>query len=292
MVPVGPAVANQLEAGYRELRVFSQEWQDELRCAVEVGPLGEEKVSQPLWPQSVGPAAARIEDFEMSEPLISSDPFCAARCFHGEASAEGTLEPVQAGPAEFPDGSLSTRDFATYHVIYKDAKTAFLLKPSLRPSAYYGRKPLQKILKGLTVGLPVVRGFDRSIWDKLHEKKKSTSNLKGSRGSFSAAVAMSTSSTDTCPGCGAEKACGNITDLVLVAHGIGQKFAERVESFHFTHAITAFRRSIQLQAKDGSVQSILRGGHNGIMVLPGQCSKHSVALLRSYRLISTPPIAV
>ncbi|ROW06457.1 hypothetical protein VMCG_04464 [Cytospora schulzeri] len=155
MVPVDPAVANQLEAGYRELRVFSQEWQDELRCAVEVGPLGEEKVAHPLWPQPVSPAAARSEDHEISETPISSDPFCAARCFHGEASAEGTLEPVQAGPTEPPDGSVATRGFATYHVLYKDAKTAFLLKPSLRPSAYYGRKPLQKILKGLTVGLPV-----------------------------------------------------------------------------------------------------------------------------------------
>lgn len=283
MVPVDPAVANQLEAGYRELRAFSQEWQDELRCAVEVGPLGEEKVSQPLWPQLVAPAAASNEDLDIPEPPISSDPFCAARCFHGEASAEGTLEPVQAGPTESPDNSVSTRGFATYHVIYKDAKTAFLLKPSLRPSAYYGRKPLQKIMKGLTVGLPVVRGFDRSIWNKLHEKKKQIPNIKGSRSSISGAAATGTSSPETCPGCGAEKACGNITDLVLVAHGIGQKFAERVESFHFTHAITAFRRSVQLQAKDGSVHSVLREGHNGIMVLPGQYLQNNITLLRSYR---------
>lgn len=268
MVPVEPAVANQLEAGYRELRAFSQEWQDELRCAVEVGPLGEEKIAHPLWPQPVAPAAVESGDLEMSEPLISSDPFCAARCFHGEASAEGTLEPVQTGSNESPDSSASARGFTAYYVIYKDAKTAFLLKPSLRPSAYYGRKPLQKILKGLTVGLPVVRGFDRGSWDRLHEKKKRPFNIKASRSSVSAAAATGTS-PGICPGCGAEKACGHITDLVLVAHGIGQKFAERVESFHFTHAITAFRRSVQLQAKDGAVQSVLREGHSGIMVLPG-----------------------
>lgn len=272
MVPVDPAVANQLEAGYRELRAFSQEWQDELRCAVEVGPLGEEKVAHPLWPQPASSVAARGDDLEISEPPISSDPFCAARCFHGEASAEGTLEPVGNGLTESPDGSVFKRGFATYHVLYKDAKTAFMLKPSLRPSAYYGRKPLQKILKGLTVGLPVVRGFDRDSWDKLHGKKR-TPNIKDSRGSVSAS-AMGTSSPETCPGCEAEKACGRITDLVLVAHGIGQKFAERVESFHFTHAITAFRRSVQLQIRDGSVQSVLRDGHNGIMVLPVNWRHH------------------
>lgn len=268
MVPVEPAVANQLEAGYRELRAFSQEWQEELRCAVEVGALGEEKVSHPLWPQHVSPAAATSEDHAIWEPPISSEPFCAARCFHGEASAEGTLEPVQAGPTESPGSSSSARGYAAYHVIYKDARAAFLMKPSLRPSAYYSRKPLQKILKGLTVGIPVVRGFDRGSWDKMHEKKR-TPNMKESRESTSAAAYMEASSPENCPGCRAEEARGQITDLVLVAHGIGQKFAERVESFHFTHAITAFRRSVQLQVKDESVNPILRKGHNGIMVLPG-----------------------
>ncbi|KUI73881.1 hypothetical protein VM1G_09225 [Cytospora mali] len=274
MVPVEPAVANQLEAGYRELRAFSQEWQEELRCAVEVGPLGEEKVSYPLWSQPVSLPAARNEDDEIAEPPISSDPFCAARCFHGEASAEGTLEPVQAGPTESPNGEASARGFAAYHVIYRDAKIAFLLKPSLKPSAYYSRKPLQKIMKGLTVGVPVVRGFDRDSWDKLHEKKKRPSIMKGSRDFASSADAMGATSPENCLECGAERASGHITDLVLVAHGIGQKFAERVESFHFTHAITAFRRSVQLQVRDGSVRSVLREGHNGIMVLPVNWRHH------------------
>lgn len=270
MVPVDPTVANQLEAGYRELRAFSQEWQEELRCAVEVGALGEEKVSHPLWPQPVTAAAAESEDDGILEPPISSDPFCAARCFHGEASAEGTLEPVRADPA-VPHGSLaSARAFAAYHVIYKDAKTAFLLKPSLKPSAYYSRKPIQKILKGLTIGIPVGRGFDREGWDTVHEKKKRAPSTKGLRGSISSAFPIGPSSPEKCPGCEADQARGQITDLVFVVHGIGQKFAERVESFHFTHAITAFRRAIQLQVREESVKSVLRDNHNGIMVLPSQ----------------------
>ncbi|KAK7747931.1 hypothetical protein SLS53_001183 [Cytospora paraplurivora] len=268
MVPVDPAVANQLEAGYRELRAFSQEWQEELRCAVEVGSLGEEKVSHPLWPRPVSAAAAESEVDGILEPPISSDPFCAARCFHGEASAEGTLEPVQAGPTAPLSSSASARAFAAYHVIYKDAKTAFLLKPSLKPSAYYSRKPIQKILKGLTIGIPVVRGFDRDSWDTIHEKKKQAPSTKGFTGSTSSAFPIEPSSPEKCPGCEADQARGQITDLVFVVHGIGQKFAERVESFHFTHAITAFRRAIQLQVREGSVKSVLRDNHNGIMVLP------------------------
>src|SRR6202012_814156 len=89
MTPVEPAVANQLEAGYRELKAYSETWQDELRCAVEVGALGEEKVSHRLWSDD---RISRIrggvaEPAEPAEPAISSDPFCAARCFRGEAAA-------------------------------------------------------------------------------------------------------------------------------------------------------------------------------------------------------------
>ena len=56
--------------------------------------------------------------------------------------------------------------------------------------------------------------------------------------------------------------------LVLVVHGIGQKLAERVENYHFTHAINAFRRAINVELKNDAVRAVLRDGQNGIMVLP------------------------
>lgn len=158
MVPVEPTVANQLEAGYREMKPYGETWRDELRCAMQVGALAEEKLSHPLWADQ---AQRRRKDATSGEPadlLISADPFCAARCFRGEAAAEGTLEP--AGSETTPDSKPpETRSYLNHHVIYKDAFTAFLLKPSLRPSAYYGRKPVSRIIRGMTVGLPVVRGF-------------------------------------------------------------------------------------------------------------------------------------
>lgn len=265
MIPVESAVANQLEAGYRELRPWSEEWKVEIRCAVEVGAEGEEKISWPLWPKSESQAANRPAEEEALEPPISSDPFCAAHCFQGEAAAEGTLRPVVGGKAEAADSP--PRNYATYHVVYKDASVAFLLKPSLKPSAYYSRKPVSKITKGLTIGVPVIRGFDRSAWDELHEKKR-TNNAEWRR----KVVPDSNDHRDlpelNCPGCEAEKKCGQVTDLVLVAHGIGQKFAERVESYHFTHAVTAFRRSINIEVESGTVKPVLREQFNGIMVLP------------------------
>lgn len=275
MIPLEPAVANQLEAGYRELRPYSQTWKDEVRCAVEVGAEGEEKISFPLCPKSDTPASGNLEDRGTAEPSISSDPFCAAHCFRGEAAAEGILEPVSTGTTQVAEIS---RSYPSHHVIYKDGNMAFLLKPSLKPSAYYGRKPVSKIMKGLTIGTPVVRGFDRDIWDELHDRKKRMApNTKQSHKTIFATDRHVNSPQAECPGCEAETDRERVTDLVLVAHGIGQKFAERVESFHFTHAVTAFRRAINIEVGSETVKPVLRDGFSGIMVLPVNW-RHSLSL--------------
>ncbi|KAI0441475.1 DDHD domain-containing protein [Xylaria telfairii] len=263
MRPIDPSVANQLEAGYRELKPHTETWNDELRSAVEVGPLGEEKVSHPLWPKLPNPGSTRSDD--MADPLLSSDPFCAARCFHGEAAAEGTLLPSANEDNSSP---LHTqRKFEQYHVIYKDEENAFLLKPSLKPSAYYGRRPVSKIVRGMTIGIPVVRGFNYEVWKSKHQKKGTQQRIVSQRHLY-----PPNSHTDnrngTCLACKAEKDRSQVTDLVFVVHGIGQKLAERVENYHFTHAINAFRRAINVELKNDAVKAVLRDGQNGIMVLP------------------------
>ncbi|KAK0706627.1 DDHD domain-containing protein [Lasiosphaeria miniovina] len=265
MAPVEPAVANQLEAGYRELRAWTETWSDELRSALDVGALGEEKVTHRLWPD-VSDKRLKSKCGFAQEPLISCDPFCAARCFRGEAAAEGTLEPVK------PDDEASTsppehRSYPNYHVIYKDASAAFLLKSSLKPSAYYGRKPVSKIMKDLTVGIPVVRGFDAAKWERMHEKQKAPS-VRDYRPTLQATAPGESAEQAGCAACELQKDRGHVTDLILFAHGIGQKFAERVESFHFTHAINSFRREVNVELESPAVKSVLRPEQNGIMVLP------------------------
>ncbi|KAK4455583.1 phospholipase DDHD1 [Podospora aff. communis PSN243] len=265
MVPVDPAVANQLESGYRELRPWTETWRDEIKSALYVGAVGEEKVSHQLWPD-VADKRSKAKEGDPEEPPISSDPFCAARCFRGEAATEGTLEPVHS-EEEAATPRPESRSYASYHVVYKDSSAAFLLKPSLKPSAYYGRKPVSKIMKGMTVGIPVVRGFDLATWERIHEKGKKPSPQP--KGKPDAGVENSSVSGQAqCLACQQERDRGQVTDLVLVAHGIGQKFAERVESFHFTHAINGFRRAVNVELETPLVKSVLRPGQNGIMVLP------------------------
>ncbi|KAI0451834.1 DDHD domain-containing protein [Xylaria acuta] len=263
MRPIDPSVANQLEAGYRELKPHTETWNDELRCAVEVGPLGEEKVSHPLWPKRPNSSGKKSDD--MVDPLLSSDPFCAARCFHGEAAAEGTLLPSANEDNSSP---LHTqRKFEQYHVIYKDEKNAFLLKPSLKPSAYYGRRPVAKIVRGMTIGIPVVRGFDYEVWKSKHQKKRTQQQII-SQGHPRPSNSHGDNRNETCLACKVEKDRSQVTDLVFVVHGIGQKLAERVENYHFTHAINAFRRAINVELNNDAVRAVLRDGQNGIMVLP------------------------
>lgn len=57
-------------------------------------------------------------------------------------------------------------------VIYSDERNAYILRPSLQPSAYYGRRPLANyIRKSRAIGIPVCRGFDQEKWDRINTSK-------------------------------------------------------------------------------------------------------------------------
>lgn len=275
MYPVEPAVANQLEAGYRELRPWSETWSDELKSAIEVGAAGEEKVSYRLWPENLKRKASGNDyspmDFPNDQLDLVTDPYCAARCFHGEVAAAGSTEDLKT-TEKLPATAEIMKRYPNSHIIYKDTRHAFILKPSLQPSVYFGRKPVAKILKGLIVGIPVVRGFEWKAWDKLHP---STKNI-AAKNAEEAAANASTASNKTraaipksaCPGCLRDDDRIPATDLVLVIHGIGQKLSERMESFHFTHAVNSFRRSVNVELGNEAVRKVLRPNLGGVMVLP------------------------
>ncbi|PSS22142.1 hypothetical protein M430DRAFT_118339 [Amorphotheca resinae ATCC 22711] len=262
MYPVEPAVANQLEMGYRELRPWSRTWNDELNSAIEVGALGEEKISYRLWPKEEDQKAP---PYNMSEHIISADPYCAARCFHGDAAAEGKIDSDESDKST--STKTITKKYPNSHVIYKDAENAFILKPNLQPSAYYGRRPLQKIRKGTTVGIHVVRGFNWKAWEKAHPPKKSNNAAKAQE-KIPVSGDADAGKRSVCAACRSQEERPQVRNLVLVIHGIGQKLSERIESFHFTHAINSFRRSVNVELGHESVQSVLRDDFGGIMILP------------------------
>lgn len=261
MCPVEPAVANQLEMGYRELRPWSGTWNDELNSAIEVGAAGEEKISHRLWPEEDQKGTA----INAIDSILSTNPYCAARCFHGEAAAEGSVD--MEDNEKSSKAKTISKKYPNSQVIYKDSRNAFILKPILQASEYYGRRPLQKIRKGTTVGIHVVRGFDWAAWEKIYPSKKPKVVAKAEDHAPVSGNANAIKG-DLCAACLSTNERPKVTDLVLVIHGIGQKLSERVESFHFTHAINAFRRSVTVDLENEAVKKVLRCDHGGIMVLP------------------------
>jgi hypothetical protein len=253
MCPVEPAVANQLETGYRQLRPWSQTWRDELNSAIEVGAAGEEKVSHRIWPKESKQNEDGKDGSDHTIPAANS-------CFAAGFAAMGSIDSLPHGT-----GLEATKRYPNSHVIYKDSVNAFILKPGLQPSEYFGRKPLAKIMKGTTVGEHVVRGFDWQTWAKLHPSKKS---IRTRMAGGVAVLGDVGAGRTMCAACLEQEERPKVTDLILVIHGIGQKLSERVESFHFTHTMNTFRCSLNLEHYNLSNQNMLRKDAGGTMVLP------------------------
>jgi hypothetical protein len=270
MHPVEPDVANMLEAGYVSLAVWTQTWKDELNSAVEVGAVGEMKVVHKLWPEKAAASSSRpstsmgVEAMQTTNmPELAADT--AEKIRQDMASAAGELIDTATGPSG-PDNKAAgsapygrdgnVRLYRTAAVIYANDTDAYILRPSLQPSAYYGRRPLANyIRRNRQIGIRVVRGFSQENWDRAHPPTKASKSKKSS-----SHVQPETP--------GPESKGEEVTDLLLVIHGIGQKLSERVESYHFTHAINSFRREMNVELKDNFVKLHLREGMGKIMALP------------------------
>jgi hypothetical protein len=268
MHPVEPDVANLLEAGYVSLEVWTQTWRDELNSAVEVGAVGEMKIIHKLWPEKAAVSSSRPSTSMGVEAMQTTNvpdfaPDTAEKARQDMAAAAGDIIDSSTGPTG-PDNKAAgsapygrdgnVRLYRTAAVIYANGTDAYILRPSLQPSSYYGRRPLANyIQRKRPIGIRVVRGFSQENWDRAHPPTKTSKSKKPSSQRQEQ---------------GPESTTENVTDLLLVIHGIGQKLSERVESYHFTHAINSFRREMNVELKDAFVKLHLREGMGKIMALP------------------------
>jgi len=303
MLPVEPDISNLLEAGYQALHPWTETWKDELESAVEVGAAGEEKIVHPLWPEpqrrrqdsESRPGSAfgnTVSDLEEATPEqkrktvvenVESKLGGASEAGQGDVKSSGDMYYGRDGQRRLYLGSS---------VIYANKREAYILRPSLQPSSYYGRRPLANyIRKDRDIGIAVLRGFDQRIYDRLHPQKKGTMEQRADEGVSSSQAAQGAPKKAS-PDDNAAKSKGPpkasegppdrfhsdpslaksnsplVTDLVLVIHGIGQKLSERVESYHFTHAMNSFRREINVELGTKNVKTHLRKDMGGVMVLP------------------------
>lgn len=284
MLPVEVEVANMLEAGYIDLQPWTQTWTDELSSAVEVGALGEMKVVHKLWPEK--PAAPESRP-STSQQMQTTGLVQSNLPEEQETPEQGRLDVVEAacdqidistgpdGPDNKAAGDLGygaagqKQLYLKAGVIYANDKEAYILKPTLQPSDYYGRRPLANyIRKGRSIGVCVVRGFDQATWDKLHPSKLDSTSQKAYQGASTAEAGAPTNRRLKSDPELAMSERPRVTDLVLVIHGIGQKLSERMETFHFTHAMNSFRREVNVELGTPEVKRHLRHDMGGVMVLP------------------------
>ncbi|KAK6544843.1 hypothetical protein TWF694_001524 [Orbilia ellipsospora] len=250
MFPVETEKANALEKGWREVMAWTQEWTWELESAVRVGEEAEAKIR---WMMPVVKTVSRPPTATLAAVAVGSTTEDESGEMVEQSSTALNADLVRDGEiavADKPDPSSAE------WVIFADAKSAYIMRDSLLAGfAGRNRRPLAAIKRGLTVGTPVVRGFDVEEWRKIHGDK------------YGLCENMGVKNQDG-DGTSRQQEKQRITDLILVIHGIGQKLSERVESFHFTHAINGFRRLINLELKDPAVKPNLRKEGVGIMVLP------------------------
>jgi hypothetical protein len=264
-------VANMIEAGYIELQPWTQTWKDELNSAIEVGAYGEVKILHKLWPDRLPkPESRPSTSQQMQAGLVQStmpeeehDPEKERKELVENVCDLIDISTGPNGPDNKAAGDLEyaadgrKQLYLKAGIIYANENEAYILKPTLQPSDYYGRRPLANyIRKGRSIGLCVVRGFDQARWERLHP---STNTPKTQAAHAGASTAQAGAPPTQRP---------QVTDLVLVIHGIGQKLSERMETFHFTHAMNGFRREVNVELGTPEVKRHLRKDMGGIMVLP------------------------
>ncbi|KIW34397.1 uncharacterized protein PV07_01175 [Cladophialophora immunda] len=259
MLPVPADVANRLEVGYEYIKPFGPAYQEELQACIDNGASAEMKVVYKLWPDEPKPSRPSTA-LDMKETDESD----------GQRKGSKDLPEIIQNAAADPRNTPDKRLFATHSVIYTDARNAQILKPNLLPSISQNRRPLSSLRKGRQIGVAVVRGFDRKAWLKIHPDPKM--DAKAAHAKVGAYMSQSGDATTrgrrmSCAACEHDSKAPKVTDLVFVIHGIGQKLSERVDSFHFTHAVNGLRREFNVELASEVVKGNLRHG-TGIMVLP------------------------
>ena len=260
MAPVDADLANRLEAGYEDMKPYSDAYKHELDSCIEHGASAELKVVYKLWPEEKQPG----------RPLTSTGQVSATNQVDGPANDKASLLTSEINAAADHRERRPRGPYATHSVIYIDSKNAQILKPSLLPNESRGRKPLASIRKGRPIGVPVVRGFDRKTWEKLHPAPKMSE--KAAAATVGGYLAQSGDATTrdnraSCVVCDAQEDAPQPKHLVLVIHGIGQKLSERVDSYHFTHAINSLRREFNVEVASDDLKSNMQDNLS-IMVLP------------------------
>ncbi len=216
-----------------------------------MGASGEEKIVHKLWPDKLPKVpdsrpisrqgAMTRSDREdllraVTSTLAAGEPQTAEEMREKAVEAACDIIDISTGPGGADNKASGTstygyngavRSYSSFGVIYANVKEARLLKPSLLPSRYYGRRPLANyIRKGHKLGIAVVRGFDQRVWDKLHPPRSIPTAAKAHKGAAASASNLPPNNRPK-DNVGDARENTKVTDLIFVIHGIGQQLSHR-----------------------------------------------------------------
>ncbi|KAF3941809.1 hypothetical protein ABW19_dt0207170 [Dactylella cylindrospora] len=201
MFPVETEKANALEKGWREVMAWTQEWAWELESAVRIGEEAEAKIrwTMPTVKTVSRPVTATAAaESTLDEP---GEMMQESNMLNADLVTDGEIEVAEKADVASPEW-----------VIFADAKSAYIMRDSLLAGfAGRNRRPLAAIKRGLTVGTPVVRGFDVENWRRIHGDKYGLAGRMGTKGKMSENATRSDE--------GGQEERQRITDLILVVHG-------------------------------------------------------------------------
>ena len=223
-MPIESSLANRIEEGYEYIRPWTPAYVEEMNSCMEVGPEAELKLIFRLRPDTPPADQTRPTTGKSSRSLRATSIAGLKPEQQRLQKAFATAEMTENKAAGVLDGFTSShKEFADASIIYANARDAQILRSSQIPSISRGRKPLASIRKGKAIGIPVVRGFDMRVWEKLNPPIKRAAAViqaKKVAQEIKKAGTISPVRTPDCPACASADTRPKPTDLVLVIHGL------------------------------------------------------------------------
>lgn len=276
MTPLEPGLEAAIEEAFYQIRPWQAAYEDELQAALTV-PEAADKLKVPVeYSDGAGntvkatvvfpPCLAEGQEAPPDETERSSRAHSPAPSIDKTANKdEGS--PARAARAGSP--ATPSKDSAASAGSPKQDKPDKPAPATADKPAKRARKPTAFVMGTSQLGIPllsslnsssqmvsalltnrpppgtlvtVTRAFDWDAWKKLKSLPDRPTDRVGWRRP-------------------------EVTELVLVLHGIGQKLTERMESFNFTYAINTFRIHVSTHTESEILQPVLDPERRA-MVLP------------------------
>ncbi|PVF99520.1 hypothetical protein CPB86DRAFT_825001 [Serendipita vermifera] len=254
--PVDEPLERQLEEAYRTIKPWKASYQEEVLAALQVGPAAYEKLKYPLNGQE---GAIFFDDASTARLVYNSFANRVSSALFGTLRGSRTNSPYPSAPILYRGYDEATRRTAPL-------SRPVSVSPSRPLSAHSELSPKEKAERRKSLDAKTVntiatergrRSTEFPVTDQGDGTNAEEQNGRAKQEAFSAPDAKV-----------GEGSSHDVTDLILVVHGIGQGLSTHYEYYNFLYMVNLMRIVARKQAMSPALQSIMRS-HN-VQFLPIQ----------------------